>query len=112
MNPLMLKHNLDDLPEAPTKAVNLVLRSLAPCDVLGCGHASDPSRPNASALDGSDCGSAVDVHGRSVRGLLHCATYGITDSAADQGTDQQPAAQGRDCRRPPATRRVSAVGAR
>ncbi|KQY28310.1 AcrR family transcriptional regulator [Caulobacter sp. Root487D2Y] len=30
MNPLMLKHNLDDLPEAPTKAVNLVLRSLAP----------------------------------------------------------------------------------
>jgi AcrR family transcriptional regulator len=30
MNPLMLKHNLDDLPEAPTKVVNLVLRSLAP----------------------------------------------------------------------------------
>lgn len=30
MNPLMLKHNLDDLPEAPTKAANLVLRSLAP----------------------------------------------------------------------------------
>jgi AcrR family transcriptional regulator len=30
MNPLMLKHNLDDLPEAPTKAINLVLRSLAP----------------------------------------------------------------------------------
>jgi AcrR family transcriptional regulator len=30
MNPLMLKYNLDDLPEAPTKAVNLVLRSLAP----------------------------------------------------------------------------------
>lgn len=30
MNPLMLKHNLDGLPEAPTKAINLVLRSLAP----------------------------------------------------------------------------------
>ena len=30
MNPLMLKHNLDDLPEAPTKIINLVLRSLAP----------------------------------------------------------------------------------
>jgi len=30
MNPLMLKQNLDDLPEAPTKAINLVLRSLAP----------------------------------------------------------------------------------
>lgn len=30
MNPLMLKYNLDDLPEAPTKAINLVLRSLAP----------------------------------------------------------------------------------
>ena len=30
MNPLMLKYNLDDLPEAPTKVVNLVLRSLAP----------------------------------------------------------------------------------
>jgi AcrR family transcriptional regulator len=29
MNPLMLKHNLGDLPEAPTKAINLVLRSLA-----------------------------------------------------------------------------------
>lgn len=29
MNPLMLKHNLDGLPEAPTKAINLVLRSLA-----------------------------------------------------------------------------------
>lgn len=30
MNPLMLKHNLDGLPEAPTKAINLILRSLAP----------------------------------------------------------------------------------
>jgi AcrR family transcriptional regulator len=30
MNPLMLKHNLDSLPEAPTKTINLVLRSLAP----------------------------------------------------------------------------------
>ena len=30
MNPLMLRHNLDDLPDAPTKAINLVLRSLAP----------------------------------------------------------------------------------
>lgn len=30
MNPLMLKHNLDGLPETPTKAINLVLRSLAP----------------------------------------------------------------------------------
>ena len=30
MNPLMLKHNLDGMPEAPTKAINLVLRSLAP----------------------------------------------------------------------------------
>lgn len=30
MNPLMLKYNLDRLPEAPTKAINLVLRSLAP----------------------------------------------------------------------------------
>lgn len=30
MNPLMLKHNLDDLSEAPTKIINLVLRSLAP----------------------------------------------------------------------------------
>ena len=30
MNPLMLKHNLSELPEAPTKVVNLVLRSLAP----------------------------------------------------------------------------------
>ena len=30
MNPLMLKHNLDGLPEAPTKAINIVLRSLAP----------------------------------------------------------------------------------
>jgi AcrR family transcriptional regulator len=30
MNPLMLKHNLNGLPEAPTKAINLVLRSLAP----------------------------------------------------------------------------------
>jgi AcrR family transcriptional regulator len=30
MNPLMLKHNLDGLPDAPTKAINLVLRSLAP----------------------------------------------------------------------------------
>jgi AcrR family transcriptional regulator len=30
MNPLMLKHNLEDLPQASTKAINLVLRSLAP----------------------------------------------------------------------------------
>lgn len=30
MSPLMLRHNLDRLPEAPTKAINLVLRSLAP----------------------------------------------------------------------------------
>jgi AcrR family transcriptional regulator len=30
MNPLMLKYSLDDLPEAPTKVINLVLRSLAP----------------------------------------------------------------------------------
>lgn len=30
MSPPMLKHNLDRLPEAPNKAINLVLRSLAP----------------------------------------------------------------------------------
>ena len=30
MNPVMLKHNLDGLPEASTKVINLVLRSLAP----------------------------------------------------------------------------------
>jgi AcrR family transcriptional regulator len=30
MNPLMLKHNLDQLPEGPTQVINLVLRSLAP----------------------------------------------------------------------------------
>lgn len=30
MNPLMLKHNLDGLPEDPAKVINLVLRSLAP----------------------------------------------------------------------------------
>jgi len=29
MNPLMLKHNLGDLPEMSTKVINLVLRSLA-----------------------------------------------------------------------------------
>ena len=30
LNPLMLQHNLDDLPEAPAKVINLILRSLAP----------------------------------------------------------------------------------
>ncbi|ADG10509.1 TetR/AcrR family transcriptional regulator [Caulobacter segnis] len=30
MNPLMLKHNLEGLPEDPAKVINLVLRSLAP----------------------------------------------------------------------------------
>ena len=30
MNPLMLQHNLDVLPEAPNEVANLVLRSLAP----------------------------------------------------------------------------------
>ena len=30
MNPLMLKHNLDGLPDDPAKVINLVLRSLAP----------------------------------------------------------------------------------
>lgn len=30
MNPLMLKHNLDGVPESPTKVINLILRSLAP----------------------------------------------------------------------------------
>jgi len=29
LNPLMLKHNLHELPEGPTKVINLVLRSLA-----------------------------------------------------------------------------------
>ncbi|MGR4863613.1 TetR/AcrR family transcriptional regulator [Caulobacter sp. LARHSG274] len=30
MNPLMLKHNLDQLPQASTQVINLILRSLAP----------------------------------------------------------------------------------
>jgi len=30
INPLMLQHNLDLLPEGPTQVANLVLRSLAP----------------------------------------------------------------------------------
>lgn len=30
MHPLMLEYNLDDLPEAPTQVINLILRSLAP----------------------------------------------------------------------------------